>query len=833
MFRPVRVWRSLRTGALVAAALGAWLIGELGEAKISDTRGKQMRNAALAVLLLCLPAAATITQVQSNAYWICSGTTCSSPSFTPTGGNLLVVWTFWESSSGTFTATVSDTITPQPNTFFSAVGPTFQSAAGTPTTAQIFYAKSIHGGSPDMVTVTFTGSVTAAGVVVVEYMGADINNPLDSVSAGYSTSSNPTGLLDSGNVNPANSNLLVFGAGIADITTGLSAGTNFTSIKAAYGASGSAITEQNSTAITGNNVLQRATASGSMGNWLMQMAVFRDASWTVAGAWSPARTSQNLYADQFPGSDIGAKVNSALATLPAQTGALVHLPCGTSAFSTQMVINQPIILQGCGASIGSQTDVGPGTWLQWTGGSTVAIDVGILAGAVGQTTRGVVLRDFSLENDGSGAVGIRVNAQEPKLINVIISPVTATASPFSAAGIVVADQPGNWKVNDFLCRDCYVRGQSDGIQLESVTEGTIDHSRILQNYNRNIVIGCASDTGCYNNSTGAISNNIQIINGTNFSAASSSGQIQAGNGVVLIRAENIVDIENDYCEDDGDGTTTATGVVWTAPNLIFSGTFPFAVSNLVVGDTISGNATDYPSDTGPYTITASTGTSITATCASSCATYPNSGRITLTIVGQLCVDGSKLGSTGIQELNLKNDYLSSVTGLPSYTVSINASGSPLAQVTVSGNTFYGLVTAGVHAGGSPGWAQLVDENNLLGTGGSTTTPEVVDSTSKVVSLYGTTSTFNNIALAGHLNQSVTKTIGGTCAMTSGTTCSFTLTAAFTSGNPPLCFPAIDQASSPPATAISAKCAISGTTVTVTAGASNSLTWDALLIGNPN
>lgn len=83
----------------------------------------------------------------------------------------------------------------------------------------------------------------------------------------------------------------------------------------------------------------------------------------------------------------------------------------------------------------------------------------------------------------------------------------------------------------------------------------------------------------------------------------------------------------------------------------------------------------------------------------------------------------------------------------------------------------------------------------------------------------------------HLNQPITASYAGSCSMAAGTTCTFTLTNAFT--GTPLCFASIDPASTVPATANSAKCAISGTTVTVTAGISNSLTWDALLVGNPN
>jgi hypothetical protein len=72
---------------------------------------------------------------------------------------------------------------------------------------------------------------------------------------------------------------------------------------------------------------------------------------------------------------------------------------------------------------------------------------------------------------------------------------------------------------------------------------------------------------------------------------------------------------------------------------------------------------------------------------------------------------------------------------------------------------------------------------------------------------------------------------GSCAMSSSATCTFSVSAGFSSA--PLCFVTIDQASALPRVAISAKCAIAGTTVSITAGASNSLIWDAVLLGDPN
>ncbi len=319
------------------------------------------------ILLLTLPAFATIANVQSNAKWTCTGSgssiTCSVILTTQptTTGNLLAVWTFWESTS-TYTAAVTDSIvSPQPNTFYSAVGPTLQSVSNT--SAQIFYAKNITGSTPpnkDTVTVTFTcvsscgsPSISAGGIVAVEYSGLDTMYPLDSVSAGYSTSGNPTGLLDSGTVAPANANLLVFGGGTSDTTYTVSVGSGFTSIQSNPGS----ITEQLITT-SPNNTLQRATAClgtplpcPATGDWVMQMAVFRDASWTVGGGWTPVRVGQIVDASQFTGTgnrDIGDRVTQAYNSGCPATGCSGILPPLSGSFSTPIVattLGKPFFFQ--------------------------------------------------------------------------------------------------------------------------------------------------------------------------------------------------------------------------------------------------------------------------------------------------------------------------------------------------------------------------------------------------------------------------------------------------------------------------------------------------------
>jgi len=432
-----------------------------------------------AVLILIIPAFGTITAVQSNANWSCSSlsgspVTCVvNTTSHVTTHNLLAVWTFWQTSASfPYTASVTDSVgngTGTPAVFPSALAPTVQSATTPPTNAQIFYAANINPSAvADTITVTFTCPypanpacnplysplINVAGIVVVEYSGADINYPLDSASAGYSYSTGS--LLDSGNINPANSNLLVFGAGFADQSLGLAAGSGFTGLQYGSGSWGSGLVEDNTTAISGNNVLQRATACiktalggcGTNGDWLMQMAVFRDASWTVQGGWSAVRPGGVRYADQFPGADIGAQINNAIASLPANGE--VDVSPGVFTFATQILPSQSVTIKGAGATY-QNTGTHCATTLTWNGGATAPILI------TGTAASGTVLRDLCLNNTTSGTnappvfIDIDNGVGNTYLDHIIIDYPTAAAT---MAGI-------RWgatgRVNDSHCNNTFLR----------------------------------------------------------------------------------------------------------------------------------------------------------------------------------------------------------------------------------------------------------------------------------------------------------------------------------------------------------------------------------------
>jgi hypothetical protein len=82
--------------------------------------------------------------------------------------------------------------------------------------------------------------------------------------------------------------------------------------------------------------------------------------------WVTDHGSQVYNALGYPGSDIGAQVNAAIAASPA-TGGIVFIPAGSYTYSTGIVINKPIWLTGAGAYSTRLTYTGSGDAIRVTG----------------------------------------------------------------------------------------------------------------------------------------------------------------------------------------------------------------------------------------------------------------------------------------------------------------------------------------------------------------------------------------------------------------------------------------------------------------------------------
>jgi IPT/TIG domain/Fibronectin type III domain len=230
----------------------------------------------IACLLPSASRAATITYVQGN-YAVPHTTTTSVPivyTAAQAAGDLNVVVV----SSRDTTSTVSSVTDTSNNTYALAVGPTVASGYGQ---ASTYYAKNIKaaGAGANTVTVTYASEATNPDIRIVEYSGADPNNPVDVTAASTGTGSTSS----SGSVTTTNATDLLFGANrVQTLTTGPGSGFTQRLLTSPNGD----IAEDRMVTATGS---YSATAPmSSAGIWIMQMVAFRT---PVSGGATPTVTS--------------------------------------------------------------------------------------------------------------------------------------------------------------------------------------------------------------------------------------------------------------------------------------------------------------------------------------------------------------------------------------------------------------------------------------------------------------------------------------------------------------------------------------------------------------
>ncbi len=223
----------------------------------------------------------TITYVQGNYATPQTPQTTVTVSFTSAqvAGDLNVVVVGWNDSTATV-KTVTDT---KGNVYALAVGPT---AIASVESQSIYYAKNIAAAAAgaNSVTVVFSSAAVYPDIRVLEYAGADPNNPVDVTAAGTGSSATSS----SGTVTTTNAADLLFGANIVQTTTS-GPGSGYTSRLLTV--PDGDIAEDRMVAATGS---YSATAPLSSGQWIMQMVAFRTPSGTCSG--TPPTAPTNLTA---------------------------------------------------------------------------------------------------------------------------------------------------------------------------------------------------------------------------------------------------------------------------------------------------------------------------------------------------------------------------------------------------------------------------------------------------------------------------------------------------------------------------------------------------------
>ncbi len=164
-----------------------------------------------------------------------------------------------------------------------------------------------------------------------------------------------------------------------------------------------------------------------------------------------------------------------------------------------------------------------------------------------------------------------------------------------------------------------------------------------------------------------------------------------------------------------------------------------------------------------------------------------------------------IGNATLSASNFNQILFTCVRGPSSYNLYRTASGGTPSS---TGKIATGLQCSNIPFGGT---SIIVQDKALAGD--STTPP--------------TTNNTGGIQYGGPLTQAASNTIGGTCSMSTSTTCTITLAKSYTT---PVC---IVTEQSALATVLAGACSVSGVTVTITSISVNSATWGALVFGNPN
>jgi fibronectin type 3 domain-containing protein len=213
-----------------------------------------------AALLLAAP---IITYVQNNNATPQTSQTTVNVTFTAAQavGDLNVVVVGWNDS----TAVVNTVTDKSGNVYTRAVGPT---AVTGQVSQSIYYAKNIVAAAAgaNIVTVTFSIGAQNPDIRILEYRGADLNNPIDVIAANTGSSTTSS----SGNTTTTNPTDLLFAANmVATFTT--TPGTGFTS-RIITSPDGDMAEER---MVTATGTYSATATLSSAGPWVMQMVAFR------------------------------------------------------------------------------------------------------------------------------------------------------------------------------------------------------------------------------------------------------------------------------------------------------------------------------------------------------------------------------------------------------------------------------------------------------------------------------------------------------------------------------------------------------------------------------
>jgi hypothetical protein len=444
-------------------------------------------------------------------------------------GHLNVVAIGWGDTTSTITS-VTDT---QNNTYTLAVGPTIN---GTTLSQAIYYAKNILGGS-NTVTVKFSKAASYPDVRILEYSGADLNNPIDKTAAATGSSATP----NSGSVTTTSSNELIFGAG----TTAASftaPGSGFTSrMINIYGN----IAEDKAAPTAGS---YNATASTGSAAWVMQLIAFRGPAQTAP---APTVTSISPTSGTTAGGTAVTIAGNGFLTGAAVTIGGTAATGVTVASSTSITATTAAHTAGAGNVVVTNTDGQSGTL---TNGYTyTSPNPAPTVGGISPTS-GPVAGGTAVTITGTGFLsGATVKLGGTSATNVTVvsaTSITATA-PAHAAGavsVVVTNTDGQ---SGTLTNGYTYTNPAPTVTSISPTSGTTAGGTAVT------ITGTGFLTGATVTLGGTSATNVTVVSATSITATTPAHAAGPVNVVVTNTDTQVGTLTNGYTYSTSSGSSIA------------------------------------------------------------------------------------------------------------------------------------------------------------------------------------------------------------------------------------------------------------------------------------
>ena len=390
--------------------------------------------------------------------------------------------------SGTFT---NDQGNPVPN-----ITLTFTLAAFSATQYPFGFPMFVNGfgmiGSPSVTAVT-----NGAGFFTVTLWGNDVIQTANGKGSYYTVSSSPTSQVFYGQyqfLQGGNYNLLT--------ATPLVPFPSQSPITVPPGSQSANLVFAGPTSGTSQPPAFRALVDGDLpGGTTGSGSVVLQNSPTFTGVVSTQNLESILYADQFPGADMGAKINAAVTYLVASaaTYGKIMIPAGNFNVSTTIGLASGCFLEGCGSST---------TFLNWVGSSS-----GVMVDEPAQSNGwGISHLQLQTTSSGGTATAIKMAACNNVLIDDVIINGAGYATGWGT-GIYVTGDGSSATSNSVQIRNCRVANYSvAGIQ--------VDHAIDLFVTDCTAYAGSSSDTTainilCDSGISGAYFKNISTGNGKN------------------------------------------------------------------------------------------------------------------------------------------------------------------------------------------------------------------------------------------------------------------------------------------------------------------------------